>query len=258
MSKLKCNECGQIFDSNQSTCPNCGCPASECETVSDKNREPVIEQQEPHTEKQQQPEKELKQKIRSHSTIECMTECSDCGVSISANAKRCPHCGAKGKFAPLDYGDAIYDCFCRKYFYFKGRSRRSEVFPFLILVGMMCGTLIYFKQDGAPSGGPSPEWLPFFITLLPTLGAIVRRLHDIGRSGWWVLLPIVGEIFIFKDSDKKENEYGKSPKYQSEYFTEELPDKGTHIGKIIAIIFAAIFALQILILLGYSIGSQMY
>ena len=33
MSKLKCNECGQIFDSNQSICPNCGCPASECEKV---------------------------------------------------------------------------------------------------------------------------------------------------------------------------------------------------------------------------------
>lgn len=229
MGKLKCTECGQIFNENQNECPNCGCPASECEKIAE-----------------------------MESVSSKLIECPSCGTKISIDAKRCPHCGSKGKFAPLDYGNAIYDCFCRKYYCFTGRSRRSEVFPFIILTGMMCGTLLYLKPDNSNSGGPSPELIPFLITILPTLGAIVRRLHDIGRSGWWVLLPIVGEIFIFKDSDKKENEYGKSPKYQSEYFTEELPDKGTHIGKIIAIIFAAIFALQILILLGYSIGSQMY
>jgi len=229
MGKLKCAECGQIFNDNLNECPNCGCPASECEKIA-----------------------EMK------SVSSKLIECPSCGTKISIDAKRCPHCGSKGKFAPLDYGNAIYDCFCRKYYCFTGRSRRSEVFPFIILTGMMCGTLLYLKPDNSNSGGPSPELIPFLITILPTLGAIVRRLHDIGRSGWWVLLPIVGEIFIFKDSDKKENEYGKSPKYQPEYFTEELPDKGTHIGKIIAIIFAAIFALQILFLLGYSIGSQMY
>ena len=229
MSNLKCTECGMEFNSNLEECPNCGCPASECEKIAE-----------------------------MESVSSKLIECPSCGTMISIDAKRCPHCGSKGKFAPLDYGNAIYDCFCRKYYCFTGRSRRSEVFPFIILTGMMCGTLLYLKPDNSNSGGPSPELIPFLITILPTLGAIVRRLHDIGRSGWWVLLPIVGEIFIFKDSDKKENEYGKSPKYQPEYFTEELPDKGTHIGKIIAIIFAAIFALQILILLGYSIGSQMY
>ena len=119
----------------------------------------------------------------------------------------------------------------------------------------MCGTLLYIKFGNSNSGGPSPEDIPFIITILPTLGAIVRRLHDIGRSGWWLLfpIPIFCEIFIFKDSDKKENEYGKSPKYQPEYFTEELPDKGTLIAKII--IFAAIFAMLILFLFGLSIGS---
>lgn len=229
MGKLKCTECGQVFENHLKECPNCGCPASECEKIAE-----------------------------MESVSSKLIECPSCGTKISIDAKRCPHCGSKGKFAPLDYGNAIYDCFCRKYYCFTGRSRRSEVFPFIILTGMMCGTLLFLKPDNSYSGGPSLELIPFLITILPTLGAIVRRLHDIGRSGWWVLLPVVGEIFIFKDSDKKGNEYGKSPKYQPEHFTEELPDKGTHIGKIIAIIFAAIFALQILILLGYSIGSQIY
>ena len=229
MSNLKCTECGMEFNSNLEECPNCGCPASECEKIAE-----------------------------MESVSSKLIECPSCGTKISIDAKRCPHCGSKGNFAPLDYGNAIYDCFCRKYYCFTGRSRRSEVFPFIILTGMMCGTLLYLKPDNSNSGGPSPELIPFIITILPTLGAIVRRLHDIGRSGWWVLLPIVGEIFLFKDSDKKENEYGKSPKYQPEYFTEELPDKGTHIGKIIAIIFVAIIALLNFFLLGYSGGSQMY
>ena len=34
MAKLKCTECGQVFDGNLKDCPNCGCPASECEKVS--------------------------------------------------------------------------------------------------------------------------------------------------------------------------------------------------------------------------------
>ena len=229
MGMLECAECGQIFNENQNECPNCGCPASECEKIAE-----------------------------MESISSKLIECPSCGTKISIDAKRCPHCGSKGKFAPLDYGNAIYDCFCRKFYCFTGRSRRSEVFPFIILTGMMCGTLLYLKPDNSNSGGPSPELIPFIITILPTLGAIVRRLHDIGRSGWWILLPIVGEIFIFKDSDKQENEYGKSPKYQPEFFTEELPDKGTHIGKIIAIIFAAIFALSILFFLGCSTGSRIY
>lgn len=223
MGKLKCAECGQIFNENQNECPNCGCPASECEKIAE-----------------------------MESVSSKLIECPSCGTKISIDAKRCPHCGSKGKSAPLDYGNAIYDCFCRKYCCFTGRSRRSEVFPFIIFTGMMCGTLLYLKFGNSNSGGLSPEDI-FIITILPTLGAIVRRLHDIGRSGWWVLLPIFYGIFIFKDSDKKENEYGKSPKYQPEYFTEELPDKGTLIAKII--IFAAIFALLILFLLGKSIGS---
>lgn len=33
MNKLKCTECGHIFDDNLKECPNCGCPANECETI---------------------------------------------------------------------------------------------------------------------------------------------------------------------------------------------------------------------------------
>lgn len=55
---------------------------------------------------------------------------------------------------------------------------------------------------------------------MPNLAVGVRRLHDIGKSGFnlfWGLLPIVGVILLIvwwvKDSDPRPNEYGPSPKY---------------------------------------------
>ena len=55
--------------------------------------------------------------------------------------------------------------------------------------------------------------------LLPSVAVTVRRLHDIGRSGWWALLmvvPVVGAlilvIFALQDSQAEENEYGPNPK----------------------------------------------
>lgn len=258
MARIKCTECGQIFESNLNACPNCGCPASECEIIYEEKSEPVNGQYETTIGNQQSQEQNPTQNEEINSHAERMTKCPDCGQQISVNAKRCPHCGAKGKFAPLDYGNAIYDCFCRKYFCFSGRSRRSEVFPFLIMAGMMCGTLIYFKQDGLVSNGPNPEYLPFFITLFPLLGAIVRRLHDIGRSGWWVICPVIPEIFIFKDSDKGENEYGKSPKYQPECFTEELPDRGTEVGAWIVITIIVLAIVAFIIMKFYLFNDSYY
>lgn len=57
------------------------------------------------------------------------------------------------------------------------------------------------------------------MTLLPALAVLVRRLHDIGRSGWWALIgfvPIVGAIvllvFTVSGSTPGENAFGPSPK----------------------------------------------
>ena len=57
--------------------------------------------------------------------------------------------------------------------------------------------------------------------LLPTLAVAARRLHDTDKSGWWQLLwfiPIVGWIvllvFLVRDSDEGDNQYGPNPKMQ--------------------------------------------
>ena len=63
--------------------------------------------------------------------------------------------------------------------------------------------------------------IAFLALLLPTVSVSVRRLHDIGKSGWWILLaiiPIVNFIGIFvilvftlMEGEKQPNQYGKVP-----------------------------------------------
>lgn len=69
--------------------------------------------------------------------------------------------------------------------------------------------------------------LILLIGFIPGIGSAVRRLHDIGRSGWWYPLLTVGSIipllgiiasitllvFMCKDSQKEANKWGISPKY---------------------------------------------
>ena len=70
--------------------------------------------------------------------------------------------------------------------------------------------------------GSGPGVLTILVTLclfLPSLAVSVRRLHDTGHAGWWVLIdfvPIVGPIvllvFVLSGGDYAENQYGPSPK----------------------------------------------
>ncbi|MDX1619037.1 MAG: DUF805 domain-containing protein [Balneolaceae bacterium] len=111
----------------------------------------------------------------------------------------------------------------KKYAVFSGRARRKEYWFFVlfnIIVAMILGFI-----DGM-SGNFSPETgigllggLYTLIALVPGISVSVRRLHDTGRSGWWLLIgfiPIVGAIvllvFFVQDGDAGHNEYGANPK----------------------------------------------
>jgi len=49
-------------------------------------------------------------------------------------------------------------------------------------------------------------------TLLPGIGVAIRRMHDVGKSGWFMLIPIYNLILAFTEGDKGPNEYGEDPK----------------------------------------------
>ncbi|MFZ3005698.1 MAG: DUF805 domain-containing protein [Phenylobacterium sp.] len=119
----------------------------------------------------------------------------------------------------------------RKYTDFTGRARRSEYWLFALFVGlvqMATGILSWFVGgdlgDDAfatpASGVIALLYFGFFLyTFIPSLAVSFRRLHDSGRTAWWLLLgliPILGHlvllIFMILDGTPGENRYGPNPK----------------------------------------------
>ena len=111
----------------------------------------------------------------------------------------------------------------KKYVVFSGRARRTEIWMFvlintifsvlLLVLDNVLGTTTEDKRSGLFTG------LFALATMLPNLAVNVRRLHDVGKSGWWmfiVLIPIIGAIWLFvltvTDSQADDNEYGANPK----------------------------------------------
>lgn len=93
-----------------------------------------------------------------------------------------------------DYIDAL-----RRYADFSGRSSRSQFWYFVLasaLVGMILGVVSFFvNQLGMWLVG-----LYYVASFIPSLAIAVRRLHDINKSGWWILIgfvPFVGGLVLF-------------------------------------------------------------
>lgn len=113
----------------------------------------------------------------------------------------------------------------KKYAVFKGRARRMEFWMF-----MLFNFIIYLALNlmGVFTGIPLESQTSLAVAdifgiyslaiLLPSLAVGVRRLHDIGKRGWWLLLlliPIIGLLILFdlaRDSQPGENQYGPNPK----------------------------------------------
>jgi len=111
----------------------------------------------------------------------------------------------------------------KKYAVFNGRSRRAEYGYFflfniilgvvLALIDMLLGTFSAVSNIGLLSGIYS------LAVLIPTLAVMVRRLHDIDRTGWWILInliPLIGTIvllvFALTPGTPGSNQYGPDPK----------------------------------------------
>ena len=108
----------------------------------------------------------------------------------------------------MNFQQAVVTCFA-KYVDFSGRASRSEYWWFFLayLVLAVVGSFIH-------------QYLYFIVVLafiLPMLSAGARRLHDIGKSGWWLLLgliPLVNLVllyFMVQPSEPESNAYGPPP-----------------------------------------------
>lgn len=111
----------------------------------------------------------------------------------------------------------------RKYATFHGRARRKEYWFFtlfnllIMLVLSIIDGMIGLYSTEAGLGILSGIYT--LALLIPSLAVTVRRLHDIGRTGWWLLIafiPLIGAlillIFTVLDSKPGSNQYGPDPK----------------------------------------------
>ena len=107
---------------------------------------------------------------------------------------------------------------------FSGRSRRKEYWYFqlfnAIVVMFLMLFAIAFSDQGKPAMFPFGLMMAYGVILfVPALAVTIRRLHDIGKSGWWYFIafvPLIGGIILFVftvlDSEPYTNPWGLDPK----------------------------------------------
>ena len=146
----------------------------------------------------------------------------------------------------MTFSESIKTVVFKKYATFKGRASRSEYWWYMLFASLisLLGAVIASTLYGDPSELTLFDivWLLIF---LPGLAVGIRRLHDVNKSGWWLLYPWLGLILVpiaslfddtslmdsmvvisfslmtlgylyvlylaIKKSDSGENQYGKNP-----------------------------------------------
>lgn len=126
------------------------------------------------------------------------------------------------KAPAMNFATAVRRCFSN-YATFSGRARRAEfwwfvLFNFFASFTLSFVDLIFFGLGHGMTGGQPLSGLFTLAVLLPSLAVTVRRLHDTGKSGWWILLiliPFVGFVVLVwwyaTAGDEGPNDYGPDP-----------------------------------------------
>ncbi len=129
----------------------------------------------------------------------------------------------------MSFVDAIKSGY-KNYFNFTGRARRSEYwffFLYVILVEIVMVTIAGILGGNTANGGGNAIGglifgllgLFYLASIIPLLSLVFRRLHDSGRSAWWIfigLVPLVGGILLLvwycTPGTTGPNKYGADPK----------------------------------------------
>ncbi|MFN8367026.1 MAG: DUF805 domain-containing protein [Candidatus Kapaibacterium sp.] len=96
----------------------------------------------------------------------------------------------------------------QNYANFEGRASRSEYW-FFVLFNIIVSIVL-----GIIGGMIEMNWISSIYSLavlVPSIAVGVRRMHDVGKSGWFLLIPIYNLILAITDSEDHENEYGPIP-----------------------------------------------
>lgn len=101
----------------------------------------------------------------------------------------------------------------RNYATFQGRARRSEYWYFFLvnmIVAMAFGFICGLARVGYLANIYS------LAVLVPSIAVGVRRMHDVGKSGWFLLIPVYNLILACTKGEQGINEYGADPKSEDD------------------------------------------
>ena len=105
----------------------------------------------------------------------------------------------------------------KNYANFSDRDTRQQYWMFYLFY--MIFALVLGFVDGLIGTGGLLGGVFVFVSIIPTITMATRRLHDIGKSGWWqliILIPIIGAIillvFLIKQGNFGDNKFGVDPR----------------------------------------------
>lgn len=102
-------------------------------------------------------------------------------------------------------------------FSLKGRIRRTE-YAISLIITFIYRVLFEIEKSKLALKGEEFRLYTLLILLgIPIVIAFfiaqaVKRCHDIGKSGWWILVPLFALLIIFWEGDRGPNQYGEDPK----------------------------------------------
>lgn len=219
MNTQICPDCGHQYDSSAAACPDCGCPNDQ-RTLT----EPTVTPQQPATptpgtQTAPQPVAPTTQVVQIN---------FDLGAHLA-------------QFATYFYGCALlgWHCLDRRFLNFSDRASRREYWSYNLIIKPCFATALfmayivggiifpfvvagfgYHSSDISETFGALAviggfiAFIALILILIVSLHGLsvsVRRMHDVGKSGWWVLVPFASFFLLFKKGDEEWNIYGEPP-----------------------------------------------
>ncbi|WP_431243399.1 DUF805 domain-containing protein [Flavobacterium sp. P21] len=102
---------------------------------------------------------------------------------------------------------------------FNGRARRREYWLFFLGNIIIAFILSFVAALISPSLSIIGNIYSLAV-LIPGIAVAIRRMHDVGKSGWFILIPIYNFILACAEGEKGSNQYGSDPKNQLEEIDE--------------------------------------
>ena len=199
-----CSKCGQPLNDSAMFCPKCG---TKTDAIQQQPPQPQPRQpQQPPLYQPQPPQQPINQPYDGQQYGGQQYSGQQYGGQQYGGQGDDFEYNEKGRFRKVEFIEAC-KMFWKRYAEFEGRSRRSEYW-WAYLMTFLLGCI------------PGLNYISGLACLIPSLAIGARRLHDIGKSGWNLLIgliPLVGWIILIiwfcQDGQVGPNEYGEDPKY---------------------------------------------